>query len=162
MLKDISGFESHYAITDDGQVWSYKSNKFLKPTLTAQGRLRVGLIKDGVRQTYLIHRLVGEAFLPNPLGLPQLNHKDEDPTNNRVSNLEWCDNKYNCNYGTRTQRSANGHKKPIYCVELDRVFASAADAARELNIDNSTLAKVCKGKKNTCGGYHWCYWKEVE
>ena len=156
-MVDIKGYEGLYAITSCGKVWGYKRKKFLKPTLTAQGRLRVGLYKDGKLTSYLIHRLVAEAYIPNHNGLPQVNHKDENPQHNWINNLEWCSGEYNLSYGTRLERSVKGHKKPIYCVELDKVFDSAADAARELGLDNSAIGKVCKGKKKTTGGYHFRY-----
>ena len=109
---------------------------------------------------FLVHRLVADTYIPNPDNLPQVNHKDENPLHNWVDNLEWCDNKYNCNYGTRTDRSANGHKKQIYCVELNKTFDGVINAAKELGIDASHIVKVCKEKKQTAHGYHFKY-KEV-
>ena len=156
-MIDIKGYEGLYAITSCGKVWGYKRKKFLKPTVAADGRERVGLTKNGIQKQYLVHRLVAEAYISNPLNLPQVNHKDENPLHNYINNLEWCDNTYNLSYGTRLERSVKGHKKPIYCVELDKIFDSVADASRELNIDNSGIVKVCKGKKLTAGGYHWKY-----
>ena len=152
-MKDIVGYEGEYAITRDGNVWSYKSNKFLKPGLIRDGYHQVNLCKNGKKKHYLIHRLVAEAFIPNPDNLPQVNHKDEDKSNNCVDNLEWCSAKYNANYGTRTERIS----KPVYCEELNRVFDGARQAARELGLDNSNIIKCCKGKLKTVGGYHWRY-----
>ena len=155
-LKDIKDYEGEYAITRDGRVWSYKSNKFLKPKLVG-GYHQVNLYKDKKRKNYFIHRLVAEAFIPNPKGLPQVNHKDEDKSNNCVENLEWCDAKYNANYGTRTERAAKKLSKPVYCEELDKIFRSGAAAGRELGLDPSSILKCCKGKRKTIGGYHWMY-----
>ena len=156
-LKDIVGYEGEYAITRDGNVWSYKSNKFLKYSNNGKGYYQISLCKDGKGKNYLIHRLVAEAYIPNPEGLPQVNHKDENPQNNCVSNLEWCDAKYNANYGTRTERSNKKRSKPVYCIELDKTFYGARQAARELGLDNSSIIKCCKGRYKTHGGFHWKY-----
>ena len=155
-MKDIKDYESLYAITRDGRVWSYKSNKFLKPSLV-RGYHRVILYKEGKEKAFRIHRLVAEAFIPNPDGLPQVNHKDEDKSNNCVENLEWCDAKYNANYGTRTERAINKISIPIYCVELDKTFKSQTEAAKELGLDNRNINKCCKGKVKTHSGYHFRY-----
>ena len=154
--KDIKDYEGLYAITRDGRVWSYKSNKFLKHKL-ARGYYYVSLYKEGKGKNFRIHRLVAEAFIPNPLGLPQVNHKDECKINNCVSNLEWCDAKYNANYGTRTERIANKRSIPVYCEELNKTFYGAREAARELGLDNSNIIKCCKGKLKTHRGYHFRY-----
>lgn len=103
-MKDIKGYEGSYAVTEEGQVWSYKSNKFLKPVNAGYGYLVVCLRKDGKHTNKRIHRLVAEAYLPNPEGKAEVNHKDEDKTNNCVANLEWVSSKENCNYGTRNKR----------------------------------------------------------
>ena len=155
--KDIKDYEGLYAITRDGNVWSYKSNKFLKHVLDKDDYHRVNLCKDKKMKTFRIHRLVAEAFIPNPKGLPQVNHKDENKSNNCVENLEWCDAKYNMNYGTRTKRAAKKQSIPVYCIELNRTFDGATQAARELGLDNSHICNCCKGKYKTHGGFHWMY-----
>ena len=156
-MKDIKDYEGLYAITRDGRVFSYKSNKFLKPVLDKDCYHKVNLSKDKKMKTFRIHRLVAQTFIPNPLGLPQVNHKDEDKSNNCVENLEWCDAKYNMNYGTRIERMAKKLSKPVYCVELDRVFDGSRQAARELGLHNSSIISCCKGRYKTAGGYHWRY-----
>lgn len=108
MNKDIPRFEGKYAIYSNGSVWSYRSKKFLKPRYTAKGYARVHL---GLDTDYYVHRLVAEAFIPNPDNLPEVNHKDEDKVNNDVSNLEWCKQIYNDNYGTRGKRISKGLKE---------------------------------------------------
>jgi hypothetical protein len=99
-MRDIPGFEGKYAITSCGKVWSHKRKRFLKPQMNEKGYLRIQL--HG--KYYRIHRLVAMAYLPNPNNLPQVNHKDENKQNNCLNNLEWCDAKYNNNYGTKIQR----------------------------------------------------------
>ena len=159
-MKDIIGYEGLYQITSCGKVWSYKNKKFLKPRKIRDGYLQVGLCKDGKREFYYIHRLVAEAYLPNPDNLPQVNHKDENKENNALQNLEWCTQKYNMNYGSRTQKSAKNRSKPVYCEELNKTFDGASAAARELNLYQSNITQCCKGKLKTAGGYHWRYQEE--
>ena len=151
-MKDIKDYKGEYAITRDGKVWSYKRKKFLKPRLVG-GYHQVVLCKDGKKKDLYIHRLVAEAYIPNPDNLPQVNHKDEDKSNNCVENLEWCDAKYNINYGTRTKKIS----KPVYCEELDRTFKSQVEAARELGLKQCNIVSCCKGRYKTTGGYHWRY-----
>lgn len=156
-MKDIQFYEGLYAVTEGGQVWSYRGKRFLTPSLRANGYLTVRLCKDGAKKHHYIHRLVAEAFIDNPSGLPQVNHKDENKQNNSLSNLEWCSAEYNHNYGTRTKRTC----KPVYCVELNKTFESASEAARQLSLDSSNISKACKQEGKTCGGYHWQYVEEV-
>ena len=114
--KDISGFEGFYEISSYGRVRSVKSGKILSTSKCGgcRGYLSVCLSKNGKRYGKLVHRLVAEAFIPAVEGLSEVNHKDEDKTNNRVENLEFCDHKYNMNYGTRNIRSKDTHIKNGY------------------------------------------------
>ena len=114
--KDISGFEGFYEISSYGRVRSVKSGKILSTSKCGgcRGYLSVCLSKNGKRYGKLVHRLVAEAFIPAVEGLSEVNHKDEDKTNNRVDNLEFCDHKYNMNYGTRNIRSKDTHIKNGY------------------------------------------------
>ena len=107
-MKYIPEYEGLYSITSCGKVWSYKSKKFLKPQKNKDGYLYVNLYKDGKQNKYYIHRLVLEAYLPNPANLPQVNHIDENKANNALPNLEWCDAAYNINYSLA---------KKVICVE---------------------------------------------
>lgn len=154
-MKDIQGYEGMYAVTEDGRVWSYKSKKFLKPFEAHKGYLKVCLCKGGQSKRYFVHRLVAMTYLPNEDNLPQVNHIDEDRKNNCVSNLEWCTAQYNTNYGTRNERAAQKLRKPVYCVELDRVFESQSQAAKELGVWQGNITKCCTGKAKTTGGYHF-------
>ena len=156
-MKDIIGYEGLYAITSCGKVYSYRSKKFLKPRKIRDGYLQVNLYKDGKREFYYIHRLVAEAYLPNPDNLPQVNHKDENKENNALPNLEWCDISYNVNYGSRNEKVGKALGKPVYCEELNKIFDGAHAAARELNLFQANITNCCKGKLKTTGGYHWRY-----
>ena len=82
-MKDIRGYEGLYAITSCGKVWSYRRKKFLKPGVIQGGYLNVVLTnKDGQQKNHRVHRLVAEAYIPNPEGKEQVNHKDENKYNN--------------------------------------------------------------------------------
>ena len=152
-MKDIKGYEGLYAITSCGKVWSYKSQKFLKPTKGTCGYLQIVLHKNGERKTCLIHRLVAEAYIPNPENKTDVNHKNEIKTDNYVNNLEWTTHKENMYYGTLKVRIT----KPVYCEELDKYFPSTNEAAHQLGIDQGSISKCCRGNRKTCGGYHWRY-----
>lgn len=152
-MKDIIGFEGLYAITSCGKVWSYRRNKFLSPYICNTGYAIAYLRKNKKTYRKLIHRLVAEAYLPNYENLPQVNHKNEITTDNWVNNLEWCTNKYNVNYGTRLKKIY----KPIYCIELDRIFESIKDAEIELCIPHSSIIQCCRGVLNQTHGYHFKY-----
>ncbi len=104
---------------------------------------------------------MAEAYIPNPDDLPIINHKDETKTHNYINNLEWCDKKYNTNYGTGIERHAKAISKSIYCVELDKVYESLTQAAVELGLNTGNISRCCQGKAKTTGGYHFRY-KEVE
>ena len=116
--KNIEGYEGKYQVSNLGRVKSMiGQEKVLHPKKHRNGHLQIGLHKDKKRKTMYIHRLVAQAFIPNPDNLPCVNHKDENPSNNNVDNLEWCTQKYNCNYGTRVDRIMETKKqqyKKIY------------------------------------------------
>lgn len=103
-MVDIEGYEGLYAITEDGNVWSYRRNKFLIAKMSNCGYMRVVLSKNNVTTNYSVHRLVAKAYIPNPNNYPCVNHKDENKLNNCVENLEWCTHKYNRNYGTLPEK----------------------------------------------------------
>ena len=127
--RPIEEYEGLYEVSNMGRVKSLeridKNNhlvkgKILKPVMMKNGYLRVDLSKEGKHKMFSVHRLVGMTFIPNPEGLPQINHIDEDKTNNRVDNLEWCDCKYNINYGAHNEniihtKIKNGTANPDMC-----------------------------------------------
>ena len=157
-MKDVVGYEGLYAVTSCGKVWSYRNECFLKPKYTRNGYLIVALCKDGQKKWYRIHRLVAEAYLPNPENLPQVNHKDENKTNNCLQNLEWCDAKYNNNYGTHNERVSNSLKIPILQYTLEgefvREWPSTIDVGREVR---GHICNCLKGRKKSAYGFIWKY-----
>lgn len=182
--KPIKGYEGYYQVSNLGNVRSldrivtYSNNKIYlyksrirKPYKDRGGYLTCDLRKNSKGKNAKVHRLVAEAFIPNPNNLPQVNHRDEDKTNNHVENLEWCDGKYNVNYGTAIQRSAekrlNSPKlsKPVLQLDLETnqiiaEYPSARGAERQLNIYNGGISYCCRGERKTAGGFKWVYKKE--
>lgn len=165
IFKDIEGYEGVYQISNLGNVKSLKYGKerILKPKKDVGGYLRVTLCKEGKLKHYKIHRLVAEAFIVNPNNLPQLNHKDEDKTNNRVENLEWCTHFYNNNYGTRNQRSVESNtnhpnkSKQVMCLETGKIYPSTHQVERELGYNRGNISKCCTGRYKQAYGYTWKY-----
>lgn len=160
--RDIKGFEG-YQVSNYGMVKSLKfgKEKILKGKKVSSGYLQVGLWKNGECILEYIHRLVAEAFIPNPQNLPQVNHKDETPTNNHVENLEWCDARYNLNYGTRNQRSAEKQGKRVDQIdkitgEVIHKWASTAECGRN-GYSQQHISDCCNGKHKTHKGYVWKY-----
>ena len=102
IFRKIEGYDN-YEISIHGDVRIKETKKLKKASIDKDGYLVIGLMKNKKWKVSKVHRLVGKAFINNK-GLPEINHKDEDKTNNHFTNLEWCTHKYNCNYGTRGQR----------------------------------------------------------
>ena len=117
------------------------------------------LTKNGKQKRYKIHRLVAEAFIPNPNNYPQVNHKDCNPLNNKVDNLEWCNAKYNINYGDRGIKFGKtvGCKVIQYSLKGEEIetFYSIGEAARITGLHKTNIYDAVSGKQKTCGGYIW-------
>lgn len=109
--KDVKHYEGLYKISSQGRVWSVTKQDYKIPHVKENGYWSVQLYKNRKMKNEYIHRLVALTFIPNPEHLPQINHKDENKSNNAVSNLEWCDQSYNMNYGTVKYRLSNTHRK---------------------------------------------------
>lgn len=108
--SDIKGYENKYQISTQGRLMATKSGLIIKPMEATNGYLVACLWKNNRQKKILIHRLVGEAFIPNPNNLPEINHKNEDKKNNSVDNLEWCSRKYNMNYGNVKKKISESKK----------------------------------------------------
>ena len=129
--RPIVGYEGLYEVSSYGRVRSldryvkgksYRlhKGKVLSPGKNSRGYLSAVLSYNGKHKAITVHRLVAETFLPNPDNLPEINHKDEDKTNNSVDNLEWCDRSYNNNYGTARIRAKETAIKNGYWTGLSR------------------------------------------
>lgn len=151
----VPGFEGLYMVSSLGNVLGVKRQKKLTPLDSHHGYKRVQLYKDGVLiKTAAVHRLVAEAFIPNPSKLPEVNHKDENPSNCCVDNLEWCDHTYNINYGHRLLKIRK-RVAQILCGEVIAVFGSQKEAADSTGVRQGAISNVCAGRAKTAGGYEW-------
>lgn len=164
LWKDIKGYEGKYQVSNFGRVKSLNYNntnqeKILVNSLSNKGYYRVSLSLNNKAKQYNIHRLVGEAFIPNPLNLPFINHKDENRTNNMVDNLEWCTIQYNNTYGTVLDRLSNIKSKEVICIETQKIYKSAKQAEMETGLSASSIGKCCRGQRKTCGRFHWKFTK---
>lgn len=164
-MRDIKGYEGLYAVTSCGRVWSYKSKMFLSTWDNGKGYIYVCLCNNGERKNFRVHRLVAEAFLDNPNGYQEVNHKDENKKNNALPNLEWCSRKYNCNYGSRNKKKVIGipylrylkaRKTEVVC------FNSIAEAALALNIAASGISACLHKKRLSAGGYEWFFLEDKD
>ena len=176
--KDIKDYEGLYQVSNLGRIKSLerltklnldknknaiKKEKILKPGKTGRKRnyLTVLLLKDKKATSKLVHRLVAEAFIPNIKNYKEINHIDENTFNNNVNNLEWCNTKYNINYGKRTEKTIKKLSKIINQYDLQgnliKEWSSIRDASRNLNINVGTISRCCKGEFKTAGGFNWKY-----
>jgi len=160
--KDIKGYEGKYQISNLGNVKSFlKGKEYLLKPYSTRGYLSIGLWDGQKKQTVLIHRLVASAFIPNPNGYKEINHKDENKSNNNINNLEWCTREYNMSYGTARLRQGISSGKPIEQLTLNNIviawYCSAEIACKLTNIDSSSIIKCCNGKRKYAGGYMWRY-----
>ena len=152
-MKDIKGYEGLYAITPEGEVWSYKRKKFLTPYTSGNGYLKVHLFKDNEEKQYYIHRLVAEAYIPNMDNLPQVDHINEDKTNNCVNNLQWITNKDN------NRKSKN---IPILQYSLDGEFIREWECANDVGKEARVNIYCClKGRTKSAYGYIWKYKEDI-
>ena len=156
--KPVVGYEGLYMVSNWGRVKSIKFGKerILKPVTNSSGYLLVGLYKNNIEKKYSVHRLVAEAFIPNPYNLPQVNHRDENKLNNNVDNLEWCTNEYNINYGTRTER----YSKSVLQYTLDGEFVGEWPSTRECGrngFNQGSVSACCRGELKTHKGFIWRY-----
>lgn len=174
--KDVVGYEGLYMVSSHGRMWSVRRRTptvgnviggcIITSRIDKRGRIYITLRgKDGRMRNAVTARLVAEAFIPNPDNLPQVNHKDENPLNNHVSNLEWCTAKYNCNYGTRIQRIIEPQRMPIIQYSMSGDFIqehiSINDAARSLGVSAGHICSVCNGKRKSAYGFLWKF-KDTE
>ena len=156
--RDIKGYEGLYMVSNLGKVKSLNyrrtgKEKILKGVDNGHGYLYVNLFKDGKGKQCRINRLVAQAFISNPDNLPEVNHKDENRTNNCAENLEWCSRQYNIEYS---------FAKAI--IGIDKVsglimeFPSAYEASRQTGINRGHICACCNGKGyKSAGGFYWIY-----
>ena len=172
--KDIPNFEGYYQASSIGNIRSLSRevNNFIG-TRKIKGKVLkkkkcnvyeyVILSKNGKYYSKSVHRLVAEAFIPNPDKLPQINHKDENPLNNCIDNLEWCTNKYNCNYGTRNKRVIENKSNKVIQYDLQgnviKEWPSAVEVEKNLCFNQAHIRSCCRGQCKTAYNYKWKYKK---
>lgn len=176
---DIKEYEGLYQVSNQGRVRSLdhyihmkansvrpecdvlRKGKILKLVKDKDGYLVVNLCKDGHITKKKVHRLVAEAFLDcNDKDNLQINHKDENKTNNVVTNLEFVTCQYNINYGTRTQRAISKLGKPVYQIKdgtIVNYFVSIAEASRRTNCSDVEISKCCRNIVSSVKGFQWKY-----
>lgn len=169
--EPISGYEGLYEVSNLGRVKSlgkllyninkntynfYAYERILRPS-TNKGYLQVNLSKNGILKCFRVHKLVAMAYIPNPNNYLQINHKNEIRNDNRAENLEWCNSKYNNNYGNRntklSKRVAQYTKDNVFVNE----FKSCIEVEKQLGFSNAHISKCCLGKRKSAYGYHWKY-----
>ncbi len=159
----IDIYDNLYAVSNLGRVKAnerdvqtktgirHYKEKILKPEVTADGHLRVVLCKAGIKKRMFVHRLVANAFIPNPDNLPIINHKDEDPSNNKVDNLEWCTYAYNAAYNNRHEKNGDLEGHNVYVFDSNNnfieEFPSITKAAKKYNISLATLWRRVQDEK---------------
>lgn len=171
--KDVAGYEGMYLVSDDGQVMSvdrdvlgknangemivHRRGKMIKPHERGKDGLMylaVTLSRDGESKAYSIHRLVAEAFIPNPDNLQEVNHKDENAKNNCVENLEWCTRQYNIDY------SKSKHVSQYKDGEKIAEYKSISHAAYITGIGRTSINNALCGWSKAAGGFEWKYEEE--
>ena len=191
--KPVVGYEGLYEVSNLGQIRSLGNTRgpsrfkgkitILRTEASWVGHLRVQLRKDGKYKHYYVHRIVAAAFLPNPDKLPIINHKDCNPLNNSVDNLEWCTQKYNANYAdaqkkkvisfkesnvnschyykglaTKNRLKVGSYEKPVHQIDIAtgdiiQTFRSIREAERTFNTKH--ISAVVNGRRNKAKGYFW-------
>lgn len=171
--KDIKGYEGLYQVSNYGRVKSLPRNntikqpRILKNGYSHKGYCIVALSKNNNRRSYRVHRLVAQAFIPNPNNLPEVNHIDENKLNNNINNLEWCDSKYNNTYGNRIGIASMKCSKPVSMFDKEgkyiRTYKSCTEASKETDISMCHISSCCLNRygRKTAGGYIWKYESEV-
>ena len=165
--KDIDGCDG-YQVSNKGRVrscflagrWMSKKGEWRLLSQHDNGHGYMSVTLGSKHGQKYVHRLVAKAFIPNPLNLPQVNHKDENKKNNCVENLEWCTGKYNCNYGNRNQLAIavkNLPKVEQYTLDGQYVatYANGAEANRAMGGKSDTITHVIHGRNKTAYGFKW-------
>ena len=169
--KDVVGYEGLYQVSTLGRIRSLDrkdcrgnriKGRVLRPRFINSGYMMVHLRdKNGKRMGKLVHRIIAEAFLIARENETQVDHIDEDKTNNKLCNLRWVTPKVNTNHGTGIERASAKRSKAVNQLDEDglfvRTFTSATEAARVLNIKQGSITNCCKGKHRHAGGYRWEY-----
>lgn len=157
--KDISNYEGKYEVSNLGRVRRLSYNgtgeiKFLKQSTNKRRYKRVGLCKNGKMKNCYVHRLVAITFIPNPNNHKEVNHKDENPANNNVNNLEWCTSEYNNNYGTRNKRAGESKKGKSFSEEHKKKLSKSHKGKHRSEETKKKISKSLRGENSPFYGKH--------
>lgn len=174
--RPVVGYEGFYEVSNLGRVRGVDrkdARGVFRPGILRKTRIDkktgyeyVYLRKDGMEKNCTVHRLVAQAFLPAPDGDVEVNHINENRTDNRAENLEWVTRKQNSNHGHHNERlkrsTKNSHGKPVLMLDLEtgeaiREFVTCSEAARSVGVSKTCISKCCLGKSRTASGYCWKY-----
>lgn len=168
--RPIPGYEGYYEACTDGRIRSvdrtqigrwgpvFHPSYLMTPNNVHNGYQQVKFSVEGVKSQQLVHRLVAQTFIPNPQNLPQINHKDGNPSNNRVENLEWCTVSENALHRCRTLGKRVGRPyKRVVCLDTGTVYESSHHAARDLGISQGNIFSVCQGHWTRAGGLRFAF-----
>lgn len=148
-------------VNESGEVRYKDTGKLASTSVAATGYIQVGVWYKGKAHTYNVHRLVAEAFIPNPDSLPEVNHKDENRANCNAENLEWCTSKYNTNYGSCINKLRHYCCKPVVSIDkktgAETMFYSLAEAGRALSINPDRISRVLNGGRKGTLNHYWRY-----
>ena len=163
LWMNINGYEGLYQISNLGQVKSFQKGKerILNPRVHNDGYLIIDLCNNGRKKTHKVHKLVAEHFVPGYQEGLDVNHIDEDKTNNIWTNLEWLNHRDNNNHGDRIRKAvqtrAANKGKTIYCIELNRTFSTQVEAANFIGCSRELINKCLSGTRKTAKGYTFIY-----
>lgn len=181
--RPILSVDEGYEVSNLGRVRSWKNRLgfgrdplLSEPVLLSiqtdrDDYLYIFLRKNGTAKRRYIHRLVAEAFIPNPYNKPEVNHEDGNKANCAVWNLYWATKEENMQHALKTglwnpretiQKHLESWRTPIYCYEKDCMYPSGEDAARDIGVTKAMITTVCQGKTHSAKGYHLCYVEEKE
>lgn len=164
-MKNIPGYEGLYAATEDGQIWSYKTQKFLKLGKGGRGYLYVNLSKDGNIKTYTVHRLIALTYISNPDNLLEVDHIDRNKSNNSVENLRWVTHSEN-NLNRDMEQFRKKIGRPVEMRDknnhdiLIKTYPSVSFAATQEFGDarkKSNINKCAHGERQSAYGYFWTF-----
>lgn len=160
-MSNIEGFEN-YSIDEKGKVFSIKRGKFLKPKKDKDGYMCYTLYNEGKREHKFEHRLVAQAFIPNPDNKPQINHINGIKHDNRIENLEWCTNSENQIHSYRVLGTINKGglpRKKVIGLDDGIVYESVSSASRHNNTTPTKISECCRGVLKKTGGRRYAFYE---
>jgi len=167
--KSVVGYAGLYHISNQGRIFrlkNYSTIKYLKFNTDKDGYFKVSLCKNNKPKSFYVHRLVAEAFIENPENLPLVNHKDENKTNNKADNLEWCTAQYNTTYNGSTIKRGLTQRIPIIQLSLNleplKIWSGRVEIIQKLGFHAGNITSCCLGHRKTSNGFIWRYLKDIK